>query len=231
MAVITISRQYGSGGDEIVELICKTTGYQIFDKHIIAAAAVEAGLSDQEVIDFAEGNYKVKNFLDRLLGISRPVAQLRVWKENSSGERTAEEMPLNEENALALVKKAIEYAYNLGNMVIVGRGGQVVLRDCPDVLHVRVEAPLEDRILRVRTSPIPINRPYQDSVKTRRAAQDVIAINDAASADYLKRFYGVDWADPLLYHLLINTSKLQVEPAAQVIIEAARQLEQVAVFV
>ncbi len=230
MAVITISRQYGSGGDEIVDLICQITGCQIFDKHIIAAAAMEAGLSDQEVSDFAESNYKVKNFLDRLFGISRPVARVRVWKENSDGVRTAEDMLLAEENALELERKAIQYAYDLGNMVIVGRGGQMVLRDCPDVLHVRVAAPLEERILRVRTSPIPVRRPYQDSVKTRRAAQDVIAVNDAASADYLKRFYGVDWSDPLLYHLLINTSKLQVEQAAQVIVEAARQLERTAVF-
>jgi cytidylate kinase len=156
------------------------------------------------------------------------MAQVRVWKEGSEGLPVEAEIQLSEESALALERKAIEYAHAVGNIVIVGRGGQVVLKDCPDVLHVRIEAPLEDRLLRVRSSGLVANRPFIDSVETRRAAQDLIDASDAASAGYLRRFYNVDWADPMLYHLLINTGRMHLNQAVQVIIEAALQLDRVA---
>ncbi|HEY5668531.1 MAG TPA: cytidylate kinase-like family protein [Anaerolineales bacterium] len=228
MSVITISRQYGSGGDEIAELICHNTGYQLFDKHILARAAFEAGISDQEVIDYSEDNYMVKNFLARLFGISRPIAQLRVWKEGKDGVRVAEEIQLNEEHALSLVRKAIEYAYEIGNIVIMGRGGQVILKDKPDVIHVRIEADIEDRLVRVRSYPEQKTQPFSDSVEARRAAQDIIESFDTGSADYLKRFYGVDSSDPLLYHFIINTSKFSIEHSANLITQVAQQIKPIA---
>lgn len=227
MAVITISRQYGSGGDEIASLTCQATGYRMFDKLLLTKAAFEAGLSEGEVFDYSEENYKVKNFLSRLFGINRPVAQFHVWREEGDGVRVAEQVQLSEEAALALERRAVEYACKLGNTVIVGRGGQAILEDEPGVLHVRVEASLEDRILRVRGDPRVAGQPFEMLIETRRAAMDQIDMRDSASADYLKRFYGVDWSDPMLYHLVVNTSKLTVEQAARLIIETARLLERV----
>lgn len=225
MTIITISRQFGSGGDEVAELVCKRTGYQLFDKHLITRAALAAGLSDQEVVDFSESNYKVKNFLTRLFGGPRPAAQTHPRKEGGESPLQAEVLPLSEENALALMRKAIESACELDHIVIVGRGGQAILRDEPNVLHVRVEAPLEDRILRVRGLLKRENRSYSDSVEARRAAQDLIETNDAASADYLKRFYKIDWSDPMLYHIILNTGKLNVEQAALFITGIIREME------
>ena len=225
MAVITVSRQFGSGGDEISETICRTTGYHLFDKNILAKAAFESGLTDQEIVDYCEDNYRVKNFFDRLFGTPRPVGTVHVWKETTEGVRISEELKLNEEQSLNCVRKAIDTAHRLGNIVIVGRGGQVLLQDEPDVIHVRVIAPLEERIIRVRNSPQMANRTFNDSVEARRAAQLLIEKNDDASADYLHRFYGVDWSSPQLYHLIINTGKLSIDKAANVIIEAARLLQ------
>jgi cytidylate kinase len=68
------------------------------------------------------------------------------------------------------------------------------------------------------------NRSFSTSMEARRAAQDLMESSDAASAEYLRRFFGVDWSDPQRYHLLINASKLDIEPAARTIIEAARLL-------
>jgi CMP/dCMP kinase len=228
MAVVTISRQYGSGGSEIADQICKTTGYRLFDKHILTMAAFEAGLADQEIVDYCEDNYKVKNFFDRLFGSSRHITQVRIWKEDRQGVRIKDELLLGEDHALFLERKAIETAYKIGNMVIVGRGGQVILGAYPDVLHVRVLAPLEERLLRVRGYPDMAGRAFSDSVEARRAAQDLIIMSDARSEEYMKRFYGVDWSDPQLYHMIINTSKVSLELAASVIIEAAQRLENVA---
>ncbi len=218
MAVITISRQFGSGGDEIAEQVCQILQYRIFDKELIARATLESGISDQEVMDYSEANYKVKGFFDRLFGLSRSVGEVRVWKEDAEGVRTTEAVPLTEENALALVQRAIKAACEEGNIVVVGRGGQALLQDCPNVLHVRIEAPLEDRIQRVKA---------QYKIK-RRPASEMIEARDEASADYVRSFYKANWSDPFLYHIIINSGKLGPEAAARLIAEAVRQLNPVA---
>ncbi|MFZ6027958.1 MAG: AAA family ATPase [Chloroflexota bacterium] len=230
MAVITISRQYGSGGDEIARLLCERTGYTLFDKRILTKAAREAGLSDQEIIDYAEDNHKVKNFFDRLLGRSHPVAEVHLWREDADGVRVVDEVKLSEEHAINLVKEAIKTAHQAGNMVIVGRGGQVILEDRPGVLHVRIEAPLEDRILRVRNDPEIAPLSYGASHEGRRIAQDLIQTKDAASADYLKRFYNVSWDDPALYHVILNTGMLSIEQSVQMLFAMAQTIDRVPEF-
>jgi cytidylate kinase len=224
MAVITISRQFGSGGDEIAEMICKETGYQLFDKLILAKAAQDAGLSEQEIIDYSEDEYQVKNFIERLFGRSQKVAKVRTWKEDLEGMRQVELLELDEQHALRLVQQAIVAAYQMGNMVIVGRGGQVILKDKPGVLHVRIEAPLEERMQRVRSGLKEAKRTFSTLVEERRAAQDTIATRDMASADYLKRIYKVDWSDLLLYDLVINTCRMNSKLATRLIIEAAENI-------
>jgi cytidylate kinase len=225
MPVITISRQYGSGGDEIAGLLCKESGCRLFDKFLLVRAAVDAGLSENEIVDYSEDDHKVKNFLSRLFGTSQPIAQKSVWKETSSGVRVAERVQLTEETALSLVRKAVEYACRLDNIVIVGRAGQAILKNEPEALHVRVVAPLEDRLLRVRSDPRITEQHFANQVEIRRSAQDLIESRDAASADYLRRFYGVDWSDPLLYHLVVNTGKMTLEQAAGLILEMARLMK------
>ncbi|RPJ48846.1 MAG: cytidylate kinase-like family protein [Chloroflexi bacterium] len=227
MAIITISRQYGSGGDEIAEQVCELLGYQYFDKRMIARATADAGLSEQEIVDYSEENHKVRSFLDRLFGRQAVVAQTRVWREDATGVRSAEDIKLSEETALSLVQKAVRSAYKVGNMVIVGRGGQVILKEGPDVLHVRIEAPLEERIQRVKEQIRATHKLFHADIELRREAQDLIIERDAASADYLHRFYHVDWADPLLYHLIINTGKLSTGKAIEVIAQIAREIHPV----
>ena len=55
-------------------------------------------------------------------------------------------------------------------------------------------------------------------------AQDAAIKRDRAAADYLKRFYDIDWSDPLLYDLVINTGKLNTDAAVQLILEAVKRL-------
>lgn len=227
MAIITISRQYGSGGDEIAAQVCELLGYQHFDKRMIAQASAEAGLSEQEIVDYSEENHKVRGFLDRLFGRQTVVAQTRVWREDSTGVRSAEEIRLSEETVLSLVQKAVRSAYRQGNFVIIGRGGQVILKDGPDVLHVRIEAPLEYRIQRVKEQLKAAHKLFHADIELRREAQDMIIERDAASADYLSRFYHVDWANPLLYHLVINTGRMSTNQSVELIAQLAKEMQPV----
>jgi cytidylate kinase len=180
MAVITISRQFGSGGNEIAELISKRLDYRIFDKFVLTKAAFDAGLSTQEIVDYSEDQYEAQSFFERLFGRSRTVAQRNTWIEVKDGVRISEQLSLNEEQALGFVRKAVMAAYKMGNMIIVGRGGQVILKDKPGVVHVRVEAPLENRLIRARGFPELADQSFSSSVEARRAAQDLIEKRDLA---------------------------------------------------
>jgi cytidylate kinase len=222
MTTITISRQFGSGGDEIVEKVCQALGYHQFSKTDIARAAFEAGLSVLEAIDYSEDNFKVKNFFDRLFKRPTTVAQLHVWKEDAMGMRSVERIDVDEEGALALVQKAVKAAYQANNMVIVGRGGQIILKGLANTLHVRIEANIEDRIHTIKNQ-LKQQRGgiygTSENVELRREVQDMIANHDKASAGYIKQFYGYDWADPALYDLIINTSQVNIETAVNQIVE------------
>jgi cytidylate kinase len=112
------------------------------------------------------------------------------------------------------VKQLIRATYAQGNVVVVGRGGQVILRDLPDVLHVRIMAPLE---LRIR-------RHAERAGLTEAAAREAVLTRDKASADFVKYYYDADVADSTLYDLIINTGKLTPSAAADLIIGALAYL-------
>ena len=219
MAVITISREYGSEGDEIAARICELLGYRYFDKTLMARVASEVGLSETEIVDFSEEQHKVRGFLDRLLGERREiVSQARVWQEDTRGVRSLQVAELDPVQSITLVQGTIRAAYKQGDVVIVGRGGQAILKDMPGVLHVRVVAPQEARVRRIQ----------EREGLGLEVAQEIAAKRDKASADYLKRFYGVDWSDSLLYHLILNTGRWGIESASRLIVDAVSLLQPMA---
>jgi cytidylate kinase len=215
MAVITFSRQVASGGDEIAARVCDLLGYRYFDKRIMLEVAAEVGLSEQEIVDFSEERYEVRNFLSRLFRAApSSVATVPVWQEDASGQRTLTLRQLDAEQSVNLVRHTILAAYGIGNIVIVGRGGQVILSNRPDVLHVRVISPMSERIK------------YLQRQGHTGIAEIKLKINqqDRATAEYLSRFYGVQVDDPALYHLVINTGRMDIESAAGMIVSAAQKL-------
>jgi cytidylate kinase len=224
MTTITISRQYGSGGDEIAQRVCESLNYRQFDKQLLNQAAAESGLSEQEVVDFSEENYKIRGFLDRLFDRSPTVATVRAWGTHGEGVLVAEELQLREESLLKLVHRAVRIAHKRGAVVILGRGGQALLSNENDVLHVRFTAPLEDRILRVKQRIKADRQIYDATIDLRRDAQDLILEKDAASRAYLKRFYNIDWDDPHHYHVIINTARVSLEQAARITTDLASQM-------
>lgn len=215
MSVITISRQFGSGGQEIATRLCELLGTSFFDKQSIVEAAIATGLSADSVVDYSEQYHKVEGFLQRLgkAMTGEPGKRPELPKVSWGGL----EARLDDEWWLELVNTAIRSAYERGNVVIVGRGGQMVLRDQPDVLHVRIEAPLEDRIRRMQ----------ETQQGTASAARRLIDEHDQASARYLERGFKARWDDPYLYHLLINTGRWELEAASQLIVAAAEKLQAV----
>ena len=103
-----------------------------------------------------------------------------------------------------------------GNVLLLGRGGQVLLKDHPGALHIQTVAPLAHRVqeLMIRHA------------LGRRDAQNRVRASDRARFDYLRRYHDVDWLDPTLYHLVINTARVPIATAVNLIIDAQRAIEQ-----
>lgn len=202
MAVITISRQFGSHGDTIAQLICERLGYRYFDKSLMLGLAVQMGLPPDTVVDLSDEQHRARSLVERLFNsFAMPMADPQAWA--AAAVANAEERLTVE-----TVKQLIHAAYAQGNVVIMGRGGQAVLHDQPDVLHVRVIAPLE---LRVR-------RHAERTGLALDAARDQVLKRDRASIDFVERYYDVDPTDAGLYDLTISTSKVSPAAAADLII-------------
>ncbi len=185
MAVITISRQYGSLGNIVANALAERLGYRVVMRELINQAALLAGAPSVALAIIDELG---------LLGISPTQDEYLAYSR--------------------AVQTVMEDLAAAGNVILVGRAGQVVLCDHPGVLHVRMIAPLELRVKRLA------ERHYISA----HAARAQATARDRQRRTYLKRFYNVDWNDPLLYDLVINTAHLEATEACDLIYQAARKL-------
>jgi cytidylate kinase len=101
-----------------------------------------------------------------------------------------------------------------GQAMIVGRGGQMILRRRPGVLHVQVIAKFETRVYNIM---------QREGVKWREAAH-LVRLADEQRMGYMRRFYNVDWLESSLYDLVINTDQISCDVAVGMIIAAAQAM-------
>jgi len=186
MSVITISRQLASLGTEIAQAVAETLHYDYVDKEKIAGALADYGLPAPEIERFDE---KKPPFWDSL--------QFQRWK------------------FIHFIQAMIYDFASKGNVVLVGRGGQVLLKDLPGVLHVRVIAPFDVRVRRI----------MQQGGKDERQAAEVLRRNDRDSSGFIRSFFDMDWDDPDFYDLVLNTQKFTVDTGVQMILESIHSLE------
>lgn len=178
MAIITMSRQMGSLGDEIAKATAEKLGYRYVDKSQISEVLSRLGFALSDIDKYDE---------------KKP----SVWQSLSIQKKL-----------FALLIRAAVYELAAGNdVVIVGRGGQVILRGIPETLHVRVIAPLESRVSRLAAQ----------EESEEKDARRLIRQNDRDSAGYLHTYFEADWDDSGLYDLVINTRSVTLEHAVTMI--------------
>jgi cytidylate kinase len=115
-----------------------------------------------------------------------------------------------------MVGMVIRNLAHAGDVIVVGRGGQMVLSDVPGVLHVQVIASF------ARREAVLMEREEID----RRQASARLRASDRARADYLQRYHGANWLDPMLYDLLINTDHLPLPVAVAAVVGACQSLDE-----
>jgi len=207
MAVITISRELGSCGDQVAELLCEQLGYCRVDKDMLLHIAQEAGVDTETVLE------KERGVTQRARLVSGEMTSL-YRKQASAFEKKG---VLDDQTYEQVVRETMERFAREGNAIIVGRGGQMVLSGWPTALHVRLYAPLEVRVQRL------MEREHLSQAE----AEYRITQSDEQKRQYIRHWHNnADWRNSKYYHLAIDTSRFSLETVAQIIVLAARDIDQ-----
>ena len=223
VAVITISREYGSGGGEIGRRVAKILDYDYVDKDLITEVARMANVSESEVEKLDEkGEDPIIYFLKELFGEDEPQTVFQYPNEHKGNsefkkihQKESESKLFDRDKQLKLFESVIESVWERGNAVIIGRKANIILADKPDTLRVRVIAPLEKRLKRI----------MRIENLSRADALNLIRETDGHRERYAKQYYDIDWDDPELYDIAINTEKLTVEDAAYLITKTVERFQ------
>jgi len=204
--VITISRQFGSGGTHIGRIVAQASQLNYVDQEIIDEVARRLGVDTQQAARQVEQTSGTVGHLLEAMQSSNP------FTLNYSTFFGANIAPVQskEFTYLRLTQKVVLELATQGNAVIVGRGSQFLLHNLPRTLHIYVFAPLPYRIENVM-------KHFQ--LNHARAAE-LIEQRDYEFDTYARHFYGADRHQPSFYHLLINTNLFSFDLAASLIQQA-----------
>jgi cytidylate kinase len=202
MPVITISRQFGSGGSEIAERVARTLGWSLLDNAIVDAVAKQLGVAPATVEAREE---RVPSLVERLASALTLGTPEFVPAVGSA-------LPSFEERLVEVTRRVMQQAIADGPVVLVGRGAQSVLAERADALHVFCYAPhaaLVERTARREG----IGRPEAEW-----------RVNDTNRhrEQYVRRHWNRAWDAPEHYHVCVNTAWLGIAGAADVVIGLAR---------
>lgn len=197
--VITISREYGSGGATLADMLARSLGWKLVDESLVAEVAKRAKIDPETAARYDEC---VDPWFHRLVK--------GLWQGGYEGLATAvDSRTIDSEGMTKFAGEIIREAASLGQCVIVGRGAQCILRNRKNVFHVSIFGPHQQKIQRMR-----------DRLAPGMNAERMMEETDRRRAAYINRFYGEDWKDRRLYHLVI-TSGLGLETVRDTILCAA----------
>ena len=201
--IITIARQYGSGGHDIGKKLAEELKIPFYDKELLERAAKDSGFC-QEIFE----NYDEKPTNSFLYSL--------VMDTYSMGYSTAAfaEMPLNHKIFLAQFN-AIKDIAKEGPCVIVGRCADYALADFPNVVNVYLYADLQSRIARIA----------RRHDLTDAKAKDLIQKTDKSRASYYNYYTNKKWGEATGYDLCLNTASLGIDGTIHMIREFAAYKE------
>lgn len=232
MPVVTMSGTMGSGAREVGQLAAEILGIDYVDQRIMVDAARRLGVSaealaerDERCTGFRERLANMlRTFLERsaMAGVGDPLigsGGLQVLLARSYDEMGAEVASSAQEVDDAVYMKTVSAIIGelgeRGNIVILGRGGQMILKELPTALHVLTHAPPGLRTRRI------VER---DRLTPEEASKRIHEL-DSGRAAFHRKFFKVDVNDPRLYDLVIDTSRLPHAVAAEIVALAARAKE------
>jgi cytidylate kinase len=199
VAVVTVSRQYGAGGRRVAPAVADALGFTFVDREIAEQAAVRIGV-DPKV---AEARDERAPAIVEEIGLALAAA--------APGYVPLPE--LDDRMLAEATRRVILSLADAGDYVILGRGAQAALAGRPDACHLSLVGDRADRARRVA---------QWQGIDEKEAALRCDRADDER-ANYVRRFYGRDIRDPLLYDAVLNTSLLILDVAAEIAVEVARR--------
>lgn len=202
MTVVTISRELGSRGTRIAEKVAATLSVSCVDKGVLAEMARQSGVSVEVIVEAEE----------RLLSQPRVISQ--EMRHLFAADPRNRPGAIDQATYVKQMTDAIRFLAEQGDVVLVGRGAQVILQDHPGALHIHLYAPLEVRARRIQR---------RRGLTELATASHIIEQADRARRDWFRRFFtGVDWKNPTYYHLMIDTGRIGEDVAVTLIAQAAQ---------
>lgn len=204
MAILTVSRLYGSGGSEVAALVAKQLGWSLLDNEVVDAVAARLGLSTAEVQAREE---RVPSLVERLASAMAMGSQEWMTPVAAAKRPTDEQL-------IEVTRHIIQEAIARGPVVVVGRGAPAMLAERGDALHVFCYAPRKALIARTMKreglSPEDAGRLVDE---TNRERERWVRLN-----------WEREWRAPENYDLSVNTERLGIEGAADLILNAAKRI-------
>jgi cytidylate kinase len=205
--VITVAREYGSGGSAIAMSVSQRLNWKLLDKELVTVLARTAQVDIETTRRCDEAVDSWWHRINRSGLLAAAIA---------AGATPDVAQPFDADRMAALTEKLIAEAAMKGDCVIVGRGGQCVLETCAEAFHVFVYAPWEQRFARV-----------QERAAGHCDIGELLRSADRTSAAYIRRHFERNWKDPHLYHMMIS-SELGAEEVAAAIVGAVESREMAA---
>jgi cytidylate kinase len=183
--IVTIEREYGSGGGEIAQLLANKLGWKLWDQ-----------LLTEEIAKLADCP---KNVVEGREERTDPL-YYRLFKSflrgSYEGSLNAHKLKLvDSESIMKMTERVVQNVAKTGNSVIVGRGSQHFLRNRPDTLRVFLYAPREAKVRRVIARG-----------KSENEAQELVDSVDRERSDFIQKYFRVEWPDRAIYHTMLNTA-------------------------
>lgn len=203
MAAVTIEYQMGCGGRAIGRLLAERLGFDYVDRQIVQGVARELQIAE-DAADLHDE--RVAGLLERTLTLLQAPGPL-TWMPPSVDNQWA---TIDEHVYHCTTCQVIEAAARRQRVLIVGHGASFALAGRAGVMHVRLHAPLEQRVQTV------MQRLQIDHAQARRRVTE----SDHDRARYIRHFYQANWHDAEHYHLMIDTAIFEPEQVVDLIARA-----------
>ena len=231
MAVVTFHGPIGSGQSEVGILTARLLNADYVDRLVLAEAAKRIG-STVEVLEIkGERKLQVKDRLAYLLqtmlersamsgagGVPYFSAGMEYLPSEEYTDLAQEPLTaaqrLNNDHFMEVTTSVIKDLARAGNVVIIGRGSNLMLKDSPGVLHVGLAAPMEIRLKTIQ------EREHLDEKGAAKYVTDL----EKARIVYFRKFFKVHPDDPSLYHMVLNMETMGPNDAADIVAQAAEKV-------
>lgn len=201
--IITVEREFGSGGGEISKQLSSRLGWKLWDRALTEEIA-RSGRVDCSAVERCE---------EKVQGTFRRLAKTFLRGSYEPSMPMTGHEPFDTDSFVALGKQVMEKIAAEGNAVIVGRGASYFLREHPDAYHVFLYAPHVEKVRRLR-----------ELGKSEKEAEHLLDTVDRDRITFVKHYFGADWPTRYLYHQMINTA-IGNENVLSTILHTMRSLE------